>query len=306
MAELPDVARTTPSRRASGVPEAQARLTVGFVGSGRAAGALARSLARRHHEVLVATRGSSATSLAEELGAESLAATAILARADVTLLAVPDGRIRDVAAELARIAPDGDSRVVAHLAGSLGPDSLAPLDARGYAVAALHPLQVMSGWRIPPGTRFAVEAPETARPVLRRVIADLGGQELSLPPGSRAPYHAAAVITANLGMTLLAEAVDLMARAGLDREEALQGLAGLTRGGLEASLDRGLPAALTGPVTRGDLDTVRAHIDLLRSDPEMLDAYRAVSRLALRQARLDGRPEAEKAEAMARLLEDKT
>jgi predicted short-subunit dehydrogenase-like oxidoreductase (DUF2520 family) len=95
-----------------------------------------------------------------------------------------------------------------------------------------------------------------------------------------------------------------MARAGLDREEALQGLAGLARGGLEASLDRGLPAALTGPVTRGDLETVQAHLDLLRDDPEILDAYRAVSRLALRQARLDGRPEPDRAEAMARLLED--
>jgi predicted short-subunit dehydrogenase-like oxidoreductase (DUF2520 family) len=112
--------------------------------------------------------------------------------------------------------------------------------------------------------------------------------------------------TANTMVRLLTEAVDLMERAGLDREEALQGLAGLFRGGLEASLDRGLPAALTGPVTRGDIDTVRAHIDLLRDDPEMLNAYRAVSRLALRQARLDGRPDPDKAEAMARLLEDKT
>jgi predicted short-subunit dehydrogenase-like oxidoreductase (DUF2520 family) len=105
-------------------------------------------------------------------------------------------------------------------------------------------------------------------------------------------------------MTLLAEALDLMERQGIDREEALQGLAALFRGGLEASLDRGLPAALTGPVTRGDVQTVRAHIELLRDDPEMLTAYRAVSRLALRQAQHDGRPEPEKAKAMARLLED--
>ena len=305
MAELPDVARTTSRRRLSGVPDAEAPLTVGFVGSGRAAGALARSLGR-HHEVLIAARGASAAALAERIGTKPLTAAELLARADVTLLAVPDGSIGRVAADLASDAPWGEGRVVAHLAGSLGPEALSPLSAHGYIVAALHPLQVMSGWRIPPGTRFAVEAPETARPVLRQVIADLGGEELDLPPGSRAAYHAAAVISANLGMTLLTEAVDLMERAGLDREEALQGLAGLLRGGLEASLDRGLPAALTGPVTRGDIDTVRAHIDLLRDDPEMLNAYRAVSRLALRQARLDGRPDPDKAEAMARLLEDKT
>ncbi|HEV3233340.1 MAG TPA: DUF2520 domain-containing protein [Candidatus Dormibacteraeota bacterium] len=296
MAEQPEVARTSAST---------SPLRVGFVGSGRAAGALARSLARRRHTVLVAARGASATALAQRLGSAPLDPATVLRRADVTLVAVPDGRIAKVATELAANVPYGRGRVVAHLAGSLGPEALAPLAARGYTTAALHPLQVMSGWRIPPGTRFAVEAAEEAHPVLRRLINDLGGEELALPSGSRAAYHAAAVITANLGMTLLAEAVDLMERAGLDREEALQGLAGLSRGGLEASLDRGLPAALTGPVTRGDVDTVRVHLDLLRDDPAMLDAYRAVSRLALRQARLDGRPDPDKAQAMESLLEDK-
>jgi predicted short-subunit dehydrogenase-like oxidoreductase (DUF2520 family) len=256
--------------------------------------------------VLVAARGASATALAEAFGSAPVVAPDVLARSDITLLAVPDGRIGEVAAELAVGAPPGEGRIVAHLAGSLGPDVLTPLGARGYAIAALHPLQVLSGWRIAPGTRFAVEAPDGARSALYRVVADLGGEPLELPPGSRSAYHAAAVISANLGMTLLAEAVDLMEHSGLDRDEALQGLAGLFRGGLEASLDRGLPAALTGPVTRGDIETVSAHIDLLRADPEMLSAYRAVSRLALRQARRDGRPDPEKAEAMARLLEDNT
>lgn len=94
----------------------------------------------------------------------------------------------------------------------------------------------------------------------------------------------------NLGMTMLAEAVYLLERQGIPHAEALTGLGSLVRGGLEASMDRGLPAAMTGPVTRGDVDTIVGHLEALADDPELRRAYAASSLLALRQARRDGRP----------------
>jgi predicted short-subunit dehydrogenase-like oxidoreductase (DUF2520 family) len=273
------------------------------VGSGRAARSLARSLARTGHRLLIARRAESAARLSADLGAELVASGDALALADVTILAVPDRRVAQLAGALAREAPRGEGRVVLHLAGSLGLEALTPLAQAGYATAAMHPLQVLSGWRIPPGTTFAVEADSAARIVVTRLVADLGGVEIELPAGARVAYHAAAVIAANLGMTLLAEAVDLLERQGIDRGDALQGLSGLVRGGLEASLDSGLPAALTGPVTRGDGGTVAAHLEALAGDPDLQAAYRAVSRLALRQARKDGRP-ADGGEMVAKLLEE--
>jgi predicted short-subunit dehydrogenase-like oxidoreductase (DUF2520 family) len=253
--------------------------------------------------VLVAGHGDSAVRMAEELDADLVAPEQALAIADVTILAVPDGQVAAAADRLATTAAPGDARVVLHLAGSLGLEPLAPLARRGYTPAAMHPLQVLSGWRIPPGTTYAVEAPGAAHPLVARLVADLGGIEIQLAPGARPAYHAAAVIAANLGMTLLAEAVDLLDQAGIDRAEALQGLAGLVRGGLEASLDAGLPAALTGPVTRGDIATLATHLEALTGDPELLSAYVAVSRLALRQARKDGRP-ATGAQAVADMLKE--
>jgi predicted short-subunit dehydrogenase-like oxidoreductase (DUF2520 family) len=273
------------------------------VGSGRAARSLARSLARRGHRLLIAARGDSAALLSVDLGADLVAAPEALAQADVTVLAVPDGKVAELAERLAARAHHGEHRVVVHLAGSLGLEALAPLARAGYAIGAMHPLQVLSGWRIPPGTTFAVEADDVARPLVSRLVADLGGLEIELPAGARVAYHAAAVMAANLGMTLLAEAVDLLEQKGIDRGQALQGLSGLVRGGLEASLDSGLPAALTGPVTRGDAGTVAAHLEVLGADPDLQAAYRAVSRLALRQARKDGRPPSG-GEAVANLLEE--
>ena len=283
--------------------ESAQALTLGFVGSGRAARSLARSLARRGHRLVIARRGDSAERLSADLGAELAAAEEVLASADLTILAVPDGKVARLAEGLGADAAAGKQRVVLHLAGSLGLEALRPLAQAGYATAAMHPLQVLSGWRIPPGTTFAVEADAAARPLVARLVADLNGVEIELPAGARVAYHAAAVIAANLGMTLLAEAVDLLDQLGIDRGEALQGLSGLVRGGLEASLDSGLPAALTGPVTRGDVGTVAAHLEALAGDPELQAAYRAVSGLALRQVRKDGRP-ATGGEAVAELLEE--
>jgi predicted short-subunit dehydrogenase-like oxidoreductase (DUF2520 family) len=265
-------------------------LVIGFIGSGRAAAALAHSLGRAGHSLLVARRGESADILAAGVGARLAASAEVLATADVTFLAVPDGAIRDVAAELATHVLPGAGRLVAHLSGSQGREVLAPLEQRGYATASVHPLQVLSGWRLAPGTAFAVEADGHARDTAVRLVEEMGGIEIALPAGGRAVYHAAAVIAANLGMTLLAEAVDLLERQGIPRADALTGLGSLVRGGLEASMDRGLPAALTGPVTRGDLATVAGHLRALETDPDLRRAYAATSLLALRQARRDGRP----------------
>ena len=275
---------------------------VGFVGSGRAASTLARSLARAGYELVVAARGTAASTLAGSLDARVEGAAGVLETSDLTLLAVPDGAIAGLVTDLAgRVAP-GEGRAVAHLAGSHGRDVLEPLAARGYTTLAIHPLQVLSGWRIAPGTTFAVEADATGIELAGRVVRDLSGTVIELPAGGRAAYHAAAVIAANLGMTMLAEAVDLLEQQGISRDEALQGLGALVRGGLEASMDRGLPQALTGPITRGDVDTVAGHLAALAGDPELRRAYAATSLLTLRQGRRDGRPAGDDAATRIRVM----
>ena len=280
-------------------------LSIGFIGAGRAASTLARSLERAGHEVVLARRGEAAAALAEALDARLVDRADVLALSDVTFLAVPDSAIHRLAGDLAREAVPGNGRLVAHLSGSQGRAVLEPLARRGYAIAAIHPLQVMSGWRIAPGTAFSVEAEGTASAVAARIVADLSGIRIELPAGARAASHAAAVIAANLGMTMLAEAVDLLQAQGIPRAEALGGLASLVRGGLEASMDRGLPGALTGPVTRGDVATVAANLEALATDPELRRAYASTSLLTLRQGLRDGRPRsAEAAAAIRRILEE--
>src|SRR5258708_28194527 len=145
-------------------PEQADSLSIGFVGSGRAARSLAKSLARRGHRLLIAERGDSSTRLASDLDGELIFATDALKDADVTILAVPDARVAELAASLAAGAGPGHGRVVLHLAGSLGLKELAPLAAAGYATRPMHPLHLPSRWRIPPRTPFGVEAGAARRP----------------------------------------------------------------------------------------------------------------------------------------------
>jgi len=278
-------------------------LRIGFVGAGRAATSLAGSLGRRGHELAIARRGASAAHLSRTLGLVPRELERVAADVDVLVLAVPDRAVERVAAELAR-GPAVHSAVALHLAGSLGREALARLRARGFAVAALHPLQVLSGGPLPPGTTFAVDADPAARVVVSRLVDDLGGVELEVPGPARPAYHAAAVIAANLGMALVGEAADLLQAHGIERRQALEGLTGLVRGGLDTAAERGLPEALTGPVVRGDTPTVAGHLEVLSSDPQLLAAYRAVSLLLLRQSTRTGRPTAQEAEAMRQLLEE--
>ncbi|MHB8509602.1 MAG: DUF2520 domain-containing protein [Candidatus Dormibacteria bacterium] len=279
-------------------------LSIAFVGSGQAAASMARALrgSRGRHRLSIVERGQAAHVLARDVRGRIIGARDALAGCDLVLLAIPDAAIAGVAAALAERSSGG--AVVAHLSGSAGLEVLDSLQAVGHEVGAIHPLQVLSGWRIPPGTTFAVEGSGRARLLLSRLVGDLSGVELEIPRGARAAYHAAAVIAANLGMTLLAEAVDLMQAAGIDRDRALDGLTGLVRGGLEASLERGLPAGITGPLSRGDLETVRAHLGVIKADRELSRSYRSVSRLALRQLERDGRPAPAAASGLRRLLEE--
>jgi len=288
----------------AGTSASVSTLTLGFIGSGRAAGSLARSLTGAGHRALVAQQGESAARLALDLQADVAEALEVLASSDLTFLAVPDRAIAPVAAQLSAGIPQGTGRHIVHLAGSQPAALLAPFAAKGFGIGAFHPLQVLSGDPIPRGTAFAIEAEGQTREILSQLVVDLDGVEIEVPTGARPAYHAAAVITANLGMALLAESLDLTARAGIDRTRALAGLGALLQGGVDAALKRGLPDALTGPVARGDVATVRRHLDLLRDDPELLNAYRAVSKLALRQARRGDLPESN-ARALAALLEEK-
>ena len=223
------------------------------------------------------------------------------------LLTVPDDVLPEIAHTLAAQGPAPGSCVALHCAGTLSGDVLAPLHARGYQVGSLHPLQSLahpvSGAERLVGSWFSVSGEAEAVAAARRLVAELSGYSLAIPVTRRPLYHAAAVVASNYLPALLAMAARLMVHAGVPEEDAVPALIPLMRGTIENIDELGLAQALTGPVARGDVETVRFH---LRSLPEReAGPYRALGREAVAVAEAQGL-DAEAVAALRELFEAET
>jgi predicted short-subunit dehydrogenase-like oxidoreductase (DUF2520 family) len=205
------------------------------------------------------------------------------------LLAVPDGAITPLSAELAAEGGVESRHVVLHVSGLLDREALAPLTATGAARGSFHPLQTVSD----PATaaeRFAgayagIEGDDRALSAADALARSLRMMPVRLPSGAKPAYHAGATFAANYTTALVAVAERLALAAGVPSEVARQLYLPLFRGAA-ANLEAGPVAALTGPVRRGDVETVRAHLAAL--GPEERALYRLLAREALRLAREAG------------------
>jgi predicted short-subunit dehydrogenase-like oxidoreductase (DUF2520 family) len=251
--------------------------SIWIIGAGRAGLALAGLLRRRSAApTLVSGRSDVAPANAVFAGANAARYRPLhdgippAARLLGVLLAVPDGVVADLAADLAASALPEQTPVL-HLSGVLGSEALAPLAECGHPVGALHPLVSLAdpeqGAAQLEGAWFAVEADGAARSFAERVIAVAGGQVLDIAPGGKPLYHASAVFASNYVVALLAAAVRLMSAAGVPETQARAALCQLARGAIDNVAHLGADAALTGPVVRGDVETVDRHLARL-SGPE--------------------------------------
>jgi len=196
------------------------------------------------------------------------------------LLAVPDSTIAEIAVALARLGAPGDGCVALHLSGLQPAGVLAPLGERGYAVGSLHPLQTVadphSGRERLRGAFFTFEGNAQARGAAAEIVEAAGGRLLEVHTADKARYHAACVFASNYVVACVAVATRLLAgAANIGREEAAQALQPLWRGALQNLGQLGIPRALTGPVARGDLETVRGHLAALDADTR--DLYRQLA-----------------------------
>ncbi len=222
------------------------------------------------------------------------------------ILAVPDAALGDVAYDLSRAGAAPPGCAALHLSGALSTDALAPLHAVGYAIGSMHPLQAVAdpwsaGDRLI-GSAFALAGEPAAIAAGRRLVNELEGHALLIPVALRPLYHAAAVFASNYLVVLLAVAVRLLQSAGIPPDEALPSILPLMRGTLDNLEHLGIPAALTGPVPRGDADTVRLHLARLSDEDRAL--YSALGRELLKLARAAGLDEARAADLALLLSRD--
>ncbi len=272
---------------------------VGVVGAGRAGLSLGLALARAGHVVRV--HGRRAKSVPAPLTLTTGAFPAWLWEMDILILAVPDDAIAELASALAGAGRVRANQVVLHLSGALGRDALRALAESGAALGSLHPLQTLSDPATAPerlkGAVATVEGDGRAVDVATALARAVGMIPVPLSADQKPRYHAAAVFASNFVVALAAVARRLFVAAGVPDDAAQKALAALMAGALDNVRVAGPEAALTGPVARGDVETIRRHLEALKGrDAEL---YRALSRAALELTSHDP----ERRRAIQRLLD---
>lgn len=278
---------------------------VALVGAGRAGCSFYENLYSKGYPVAgpwSRSEAGAAAARADGIPATTAPLASVIAGADVVLLAVADRAIGAMASELAKL-PAGPGAVCAHLSGAHGLDVLAPAAAAGWHVGSLHPLlSIASRHASLAGAWASVDAagPDTADR-LAGIAADLGLSVLR-PSGDRARYHAAACVAGNYAQALLEAAIRLLESTGVPRDDAWAALVPLLRSAVENAAGHGPAAGLTGPIARGDVETVRRHLASLAAlgDTSVEALYRGCAQVAAELAGERKVPDSELIRAMAR------
>ena len=291
----------------TGVAPAQrpARLAVGVVGAGRVGAVLGAALQRAgHHLAGVAAVSRESLRRAESLvpDAPVLPPDQVAADADLLVLSVPDDVLADLVRGFAAAKAVRPGTMVAHTSGAHGFGVLDPLTRIGALPMALHPVMTFTGTEVDlqrlAGACFGVTAPEELRLAAEALVIEMGSEPVWIEEAARPLYHAALAVGANHLVTLVAQAADMLAQAGVKQPSRMLGP--LLGAALDNALRRG-DLALTGPVARGDAGTVRAHLATLDT-PESVGAYLAMSRLTAVRALAAGVLTPERAAALLDVL----
>ncbi len=228
----------------------------------------------------------------------------ILDEVELIILAVPDDAIAPLAGSLRMYS----GQAMVHTSGALGAAVLAPAMAAGTQVGSFHPLvavadteRAVAAFR---GATVAIEGDDQLAAMLGEMAEAIGAVPVRLEPGSKGAYHAAAVLAAGGFVALLDAIAELGRVAGLDEAGSLAIYGPLIEGTLGNARALGIRAALTGPMTRGDVGTLRAHLATLQAyAPAVVDLYVAAARREVDLALARGALAPEDAAVMRRALE---
>jgi predicted short-subunit dehydrogenase-like oxidoreductase (DUF2520 family) len=206
---------------------------------------------------------------------------------DGILIAAPDGCIAQIATGVATASPLPVP--VLHTSGVLGPEPLSALAERGHPIGSLHPLVSIADpirdARKLRGAWFGAEGDPGSLELARFIVDALAGNLIRIDPGGKPLYHAAAVFASNYAVAVLGVAERLMREAGVDPEVAREALAALAAGSVSNVAAVGPVEALTGPISRGDIQTVELHLARLSAHDRPLYSVLAREALLLATAR---------------------
>ncbi len=231
----------------------------------------------------------------------------ITRNADLVLITTPDGAIKDTCDGIARHDGIAGNTIVLHCSGALPSTILSAAKVQGASIGSMHPLQSFAAadYEHNPfrGIVVAVEGDKEAVAAAKEIAADLGATAVTLLTENKTCYHASAVVASNYLVALLDLALQLINTAGITGKDAFKVLKPLIDGTLANIENVGIPAALTGPIVRGDVATVAKHIEEIGSKaPALLALYKTLGLHTVTIAKAKGALSESAAEQLKKIL----
>lgn len=297
------------AQHAASAQERPGRLGVGIVGAGKVGAVLGAALRAAGHSIVGVSAASDQSQERAELllpGVPILSVEDVVERCELVLLAVPDDVLPELVAGLASLGRWHAGQLVVHTSGRYGVGVLAPIRSVGAIPLALHPVMTFTGLSVDVArlqdATFGVTADAAFLPIAQALAVEVGAEPVVVAEADRSLYHAALAQGANHAATLIAQSLQVLSDIGVpDAARVLRPL-------VHATVDNALALgedALTGPVARADVETVRAHIHALAEGaPDVLASYRAMAAATAGRALARGVITAQQWQALALVLAD--
>lgn len=231
----------------------------------------------------------------------------------IHFLTTNDDALSGVVREIAEGQNDGSLKghYFFHTSGFLSSTILEPLREKGAEIGSIHPLQVFAdpekALETLPGVYYAIEGTDRAMELSVQLVDRLQGKLLLIPEGRKVLYHIAGVFAANYLTVLVEYALSIMEDLGETPEDAYQAFLPLMVGALENIEAFGTAQALTGPIARGDVQTIQGHLEALKEfRAEVLHAYQVLGQEAVQLAIRSGKLSPERAKSLSKILQKKS
>jgi predicted short-subunit dehydrogenase-like oxidoreductase (DUF2520 family) len=281
---------------------------IGFIGAGNVGGSLAVAMSNAGYPVTAV--GSRTFASAQTFAGRISDCTAyeniqeVVDRADFVFISTSDDAIKTVCDQVSWREGQG----VAHCSGAASVDLLQPAVDQGAVAGAFHPLQafnsVENGVKAIPGVTFGIEGNDAIQSYLRGIASDIKGIPISLRPQDKVLYHVSGVLMGNLLAVLASVAASMWEKFDHTRDEGVRALSPMMPA-VSSNLDSvGVPQAVAGPYVRGDIGTVRKHLEAVSSSaPEYLALYIELALVGLPFAVEKGALAPERSQEIKELLE---
>ncbi|GAA5520951.1 DUF2520 domain-containing protein [Aliifodinibius salicampi] len=198
---------------------------------------------------------------------------------EIVFITVSDGAISEITARLKKLSGNVEDHTFVHCSGSESAELLSPLRKEGGAVASFHPLQTFTSSSTTDDFSdifFSLQGDEKSFGLLRKIAKSLGAKAMEVTASQKSHLHVAGVMASNYLHALLQSSVSLAEISGLPAEDIKRALLPLVQTSLNNAKQSSFEAALSGPIKRGDITTVKKHLDILKDNPELLEVYKTL------------------------------